>query len=140
MTRGRIKGPALSGLRRLTGIKAEYWALASLGWFTLAAGSLPPATPWRVTAVFLFTLVVPGFALSSMITTGLAERWVMTVALSVALAIVVSVVMTALRNDSMSLRIALLALVTTVAALARGLSQVDAPRADAVDLPEDGVR
>jgi hypothetical protein len=93
-----------------------------------------------VTAVFLFTLVVPGFALSSMIATGLAERWVMTVALSVALAIVVSVVMTALRNDSMSLRIALLALVTTVAALARGLSQVDAPRADAVDLPEDGVR
>ncbi|QZT62302.1 DUF1616 domain-containing protein [Mycolicibacterium austroafricanum] len=125
-------------LRGVTLIRFRYWALAAAGWTSLAAMWLPAGTPVRVLVVYLFMLVVPGFAMSALIATGLAERWVLTVALSATLAILVSVVMTALRSDSTSLRIALLAAVTTVASLACGLRRARAERGIADGMPKRG--
>ncbi|MFV1364589.1 hypothetical protein AAHH97_14235 [Mycolicibacterium elephantis] len=105
----------------LRDIRSRFWAVAATGWVVLAIVILmPPASPIRVVAVFLFVLAGPGYPMSALLARDISERWVLTVALSAALAILVTVVMTVLRNESIPLRIAVLAAVTTVAALAWG--------------------
>jgi uncharacterized membrane protein ArfB len=108
-------------LQRLRAIEFRYWVLAAYGWGALAVTLLPAGTPVRVAVVYLFVLTGPGFVLSALMVDDAAERWVLTIALSVALAILVSVAMTAVRNDSMPLRMAVLAAVNTVAALLWGM-------------------
>jgi len=108
-------------LQRVRAIEFRYWVLAASGWAALAVTLLPAGTPVRVAVIYLFVLTGPGFALSAPIADDAVERWVLTIALSVSLAIVVSVAMTVVRNDSTSLRIAVLAAVNTVAALLWGL-------------------
>ena len=127
-------------LRQLLTVEVRYWALAAVGWAALAATALPAATPVRVTAVYLFTLIVPGFALSAFVTTNLVERCVLAVALSASLAIVVSVLMTALRNDSMLQRVALLAGVTTIASLTYGLRRMHTEEATSDDAQQRAAR
>jgi hypothetical protein len=108
-------------LKYLRAIAFRYWALAGCGWIVLAAMWLPAGALVRVAAVYLFVLVGAGFSLAAMMTRDTAERWVLAIALSASLAILVSVVCTVLRNDSMVLRIALLATVNSVAALLLGI-------------------
>lgn len=122
----------MTALRRLGAIQTRYWILAASGWIVLAAMWLPAGTPVRVTAVYLFTLAGAGFAGSALITSDVVERWVLTVALSASLAILVSVAMTTIRNDSMPQRIAVLAAINSVAAVVWGLRAARA-RLDACD-------
>lgn len=93
--------------------------LAASGWITLLGILvLPPGSPPRVLLVFVFVLICPGFAVSGLLPAREpAQRWVLTIALSMSFAIVVSVAFTVLRIDSVALRLGLLALVTTVAVL-----------------------
>lgn len=106
----------------LRDIRLRFWVLATTGWIVLATVMLlPPASPVRVIAVFLFVLAGPGYPMSAVVARDAAERWVLTIALSAALAIVVTVVMTVIRNESLPLRIAVLAAVTTVAAVVWGI-------------------
>jgi hypothetical protein len=107
----------MTAVRRLRAIRFRYWVLAAVGWLALAAILLPAGTPVRVAAVYLFVLVGSGFALSALMAHDAAERWVLTIALSASLTLLVSVAMTILRNDSMPLRVAVLAAVNTVAAV-----------------------
>lgn len=123
-------------LRELAQIPPLYWILAAAGWVAMAATWLPEGAPVRVVVVYLFVLFGPGLALSAAIATDRAERWVLAVALSASLAIVVSVLMTALRDDSMAHRIASLAAVTTVAALTFGLREARARCETAGDEPK----
>jgi hypothetical protein len=95
------------------------WALASSGWITLlcvnylAAGSLP-----RVIVVFAFVLVCPGLAVVGLIPTKeLPERWVLAVALSMSFGLLVSVVFTVMRVESVMPQIVSLALITSLAVL-----------------------
>jgi hypothetical protein len=108
-------------LQRFRAIEFRYWVLAAYGWAALAVLLLPAGIPVRVAVIYLFVLTGPGLALSALIADDAVERWVLTVALSVSLAILVSVAMTVVRNDSMSLRIAVLAAVNTGAALLWGM-------------------
>ncbi|BBX20090.1 hypothetical protein CRI77_12185 [Mycolicibacterium duvalii] len=123
-------------IRDLAQIPPLYWILAAAGWVALAATWLPEGTPLRVLVVYVFVLFGPGLALSAAIATDQVERWVFAVALSASLAIGISVLMTALRNDSMAHRIALLATVTTVAAVTFGLREARARCDTAGDEPE----
>jgi len=98
------------------------WLLVGYGWIVLALTVLlPPGDPVRIAAVFVFVLTGPGLGISAVLTRDIAERWVLTIALSASLAILVSVVMTVMRNESTPLRIALLAAVNTVAAVVWGV-------------------
>ncbi|MGH3857233.1 MAG: hypothetical protein ACRDR6_27870 [Pseudonocardiaceae bacterium] len=94
-------------------------ALAASGWITLLGILvLPPGSPPRVVLVFCFVLSCPGFAVSGLLPAREpAERWVLAIALSTSFAILVTVALTVLRIDSVSLRLGLLALITTVAVL-----------------------
>ena len=105
----------------LRDIRIRFWALAATGWVALAIVMvMPPASPIRVIAVFLFVLAGPGYPMSALLVRDTSERWVLTIALSAALAILVTVAMTVLRHGSLPPRIAVLAAVTTIAALAWG--------------------
>lgn len=111
-------------------IRTRFWVLAAAGWVVLAIVLvLPPASPIRVAAVFLFVLAGPGYPMSHLLARDTSERWVLTIALSAALAIVVTVVMTVLRYGSLPPRIAILAAVMTFAALAWGRTDVRATSA-----------
>ena len=127
--------------QHLRAIGPRYWVMAAYGWIAVAALWLPAATPLRVTIIYLFALAGPGFALSGLITRDAAERWVLTIALSGSLAIVVSVAMAVLCTDSMPLRFALLAAVTSVAALSLGIrAGRDKQPTNPVDVEVEGVR
>ncbi|MGV0716362.1 hypothetical protein ABQE93_13255 [Mycolicibacterium sp. XJ662] len=105
--------------------------MATTGWVVLAIVMLvPPASPVRVIAVFLFVLTGPGYPMSALVARDVSERWVLAIALSAALAIVVTVVSTVVRNDSIPLRIAVLAAVTTVASIAWGMRDFRTNTAD----------
>jgi uncharacterized membrane protein len=95
----------------------RHLALAGSGWITLlGAAVMPPASLARVVVVFGFVLVCPGLAVSALLPArDPAERWVLIIALSTSLAILVSVALTVLRTESVTLRVALLAVITTVA-------------------------
>ncbi|MCV7219560.1 hypothetical protein [Mycolicibacterium elephantis] len=111
----------MTTLISLRDIRIRFWVLAATGWVVLAiVMMMPPASPIRVVAVFLFVLAGPGYPMSALLVRDTSERWVLTIALSAALAILVTVVMTVLRYGSLPPRIAVLAAVTTIAALAWG--------------------
>jgi uncharacterized membrane protein len=79
---------------------------------------LPPASPLRAVLVFCFVLSCPGLAVSALLRVrDPVERWVLSIALSMSFAILVTVVLTLLRIESVTLRLALLAVLTTVAVL-----------------------
>jgi hypothetical protein len=92
--------------------------LASSGWLTLAAEQLPLGNPARIAAVVGFMLICPGLAISRLISRDTIERWMLTAAVSTSLMILVSVAATVMRDDSMTLRLAVPAAVTSVAVLA----------------------
>lgn len=102
---------------------ASQWALAGSGWITLLCVTyLPPASPPRVLVVFGFVLFCPGFAVARLVPTrASAERWVLTVALSMSFGLLVSLAFTMMRDDSVPLRIGSLALITTLAVLLNAL-------------------
>ncbi|GAB2515590.1 hypothetical protein GCM10027167_17700 [Nocardia heshunensis] len=93
--------------------------VAASGWLALAAVAyLPADTPLRIAAVFGFVLLGPGFAISGLLSSGdRLERWVLTVALSLSLGLLVTVGFTELRDSSVDQRLAVLAAVTTMATL-----------------------
>ncbi|MGH3570852.1 MAG: hypothetical protein ACRDUW_03335 [Pseudonocardiaceae bacterium] len=93
--------------------------LALSGWITMTGiVLLPPGSPPRLMLVFGFVLVCPGFAVSGLLPLReLAERWVLAIALSTSFAILITVALTVLRIDSVTLRMGLLALITTLAVL-----------------------
>ena len=95
--------------------------LAASGWLALLTTLLPLGNPVRVAAVFGFVLICPGLALSPLISRDPIERLVLTLALSASLGILVSVGATVVRNDSMLLRLAVLAVITTVAVVVGNL-------------------
>jgi hypothetical protein len=100
---------------------APVWQLilASSGWITLVGILvLPAGSLARVVLVFCFVLGCPGLAVSQLLPAREpVERWVLAIALSTSLAILVTVALTVLRIDSIPLRLGLLALITTVAVL-----------------------
>jgi hypothetical protein len=97
-------------------------ALACSGWLTWLGQLLPPGFPLRVLVVFGFVLICPGLALTLLLPLREAVvRWVLAVALSVSLAILLNTVLTIASNDSLPLRLAVLATITTVAAVAAPL-------------------
>jgi hypothetical protein len=120
-------------LRHVRMMKLRYWLLAAFGWVTLALTYLPAGTPVRVTAVYLFGLAGPGFAIAGLVVRDSAERCVLTVAISASLGVLISVAMTLLHNDSSSLPIAALAAVTTVAAILWGIRSSHETRAEPAD-------
>jgi hypothetical protein len=100
-------------------IRAAQWALASSGWITLLCVQyLPSASPPRILLVFGFILFCPGFAVARLVPTREpAERWVVAIALSMSFGLLVSVAFTLTRDDSVTLRVGSLALITTIAVL-----------------------
>lgn len=110
---------AESLIRLLRTIRARQLFLAGSGWITLLGVTyLPPGSPPRVVLVFAFILLCPGFAVSGLLVAReSAERWVLSVALSMSFALLVSVAFSVLRNDSLTLSLAVLALITTIAVL-----------------------
>ena len=102
----------------LAGVPVGQLLLAASGWLTLAAEQLPLGNPARVAAVFGFMLICPGLAISRLISRDTIERWMLTAALSTSLAILVSVAATVVRNNSMTLRLVVLAAITSIAVLA----------------------
>jgi hypothetical protein len=101
-------------------ITDRQWALAGSGWITLLCMEcLPPGSLLRTMVVFGFVLFCPGFAVAGLVPThDAAERWVLAVALSMSLGLLVSVTFTVARDDSVALRIGTLALITTTAVIA----------------------
>ena len=63
-------------------------------------------------------LTCPGLAISRLVSRDTIERCVLTVALSMSLAILVSVAATVARNNSITLRLVVLAAITSIAVLA----------------------
>lgn len=100
-------------------IRAAQWALASSGWITLLCVQyLPSGSPPRVLLVFGFVLFCPGFAVARLVPTREpAERWVVAIALSMSFGLLVSVAFTLMRDDSVTLRVGSLALITAIAVL-----------------------
>ncbi len=98
------------------------WLLALSGWVAVAVMVLPVADVVRVVTVFPFILIVPGLALSGLIRLDTLERAIAALALSFSVALLVTTLATVARNDSMVLRVAILAGITTAAALANGQS------------------
>jgi hypothetical protein len=99
-------------------VPAAQLLLASSGWLALVAEQLPLGNPARIAAVFGFMLICPGLAISRLVSRHTIERLMLTVALGTSLVILVSVAATVARNDSMTLKLAALAAVTSVAVLA----------------------
>ncbi len=90
--------------------------MASSGWVTLLSIQyLPSGSPGRVLLVFAFVLVCPGLAVARLLPTqGRAERWTLAVALSMSFGILTSVALTMMRNGSVMIGIAALALIVTI--------------------------
>jgi uncharacterized membrane protein len=105
-----------SGLRT---IRFRQLALACSGWLTLLGVEyLPAASISRMMLVFFFVLVCPGLAVARILPMReSAERWVLAVALSISFGLMVSVGFTIMRNDSITSRLASLALIITLAVL-----------------------
>lgn len=100
-------------------VRIRHLLLAVSGWLALAAFTyLPPGMPVRVLAVFAFVLCCPGLAVSGLLTADRLQRWVLTVALSISLGVLVTVAFNELHDDSAVQRLAVLASVTTVATIA----------------------
>lgn len=104
--------------RYLGAIPIRYWLLASSGWLTLGmtqltAGSLP-----RVLSVFVFLLLCPGLALAGLTPAQGLLRWVLAVGLSMSAGLLVTTAMTVAQNGSFTVRIVILAAITTIAVLA----------------------
>jgi len=94
-----------------------YGLLALSGWATWALTFLPPAAPVRVGAVFTFTLVGPGLAFAAPLTRDPLLRAILAVTLSLAICLLVSVGATIARDGSTSLRMVVVAGITTFGAL-----------------------
>jgi hypothetical protein len=101
-------------------ISGRQWALASSGWITLLCMEyLAPGSLLRTLVVFGFVLFCPGFAVAGFVPTReSAERWVLAVALSMSLGLLVSVAFTVIRVDSVTHCIETLAVITTTAVIA----------------------
>lgn len=101
-------------------VGAPQWVLMSSGWITLLCMQyLAPGSLGRTLAVFGFVLLCPGLAVAGLLPTRESvERWVLAVALSMSLGLLVSVAFTVARNESVTLRIGTLALITTTAVIA----------------------
>jgi hypothetical protein len=112
----RHPGHAL--LDHLAWVPVGQLLLGASGWLTLAAEQLPPGNPARIVAVFGFMLTCPGLAISRLVSRDTIERCVLTVALSMSLAILVTVAAMVARNNSITLRLVVLAAITSIAVLA----------------------
>jgi hypothetical protein len=115
------------------------WLLAASGWLALAATLLPAVGLLRVLVTFGFLLVCPGLALIRLLERpdGL-EEFVVGVALSVSLAVTVSVAMAAGHWWHPKLGLTLLAVLTTVAGVA-GAYQLRAAGAARPVVESDGT-
>jgi hypothetical protein len=122
--------------------EAPRWRLllAGSGWLTwLGVLLLPAGSAPRVALVFGFVLICPGLAVSLLLPVReAAVRWVLAVALSMSLVILLNTALTVISNDSLPLRLAALASITTIAALTaplhgatRAASRVATPRGKA---------
>lgn len=102
-------------------------ALAGSGWFALGCmHMLEPGTPLRALAVFGFVLICPGLAVTGALGFGAPlERAALAIALSMAAALLVGVTFTVLRVDSAALRIATLAVLTSVAVIGPAATGTD---------------
>lgn len=116
----RRRGRQSKGGSWFRSIDAWQWGLACSGWLTmLGMVGLPPGLPLRTVLVFGFVLLCPGLAIAGLIPVrDPLERWTIGVASSMAAALLVSLVFTLLRADSVMPRIGTLALLTTLAVLA----------------------
>jgi hypothetical protein len=112
----RHPGHAL--LDHLARVPVGQLLLAESGWLMLAGEQLPPGNPARIVAVFGFMLTCPGLAISRLVSRDTIERCVLTVTLSMSLAVLVSVAATVARNNSMTLQLVVLAAITSIAVLA----------------------
>jgi uncharacterized membrane protein len=113
-------------------VRLRWWLLGASGWLTmLGVQLLPPGSAPRVALVFGFVLICPGLAFSLLLPIcEAAMRWVLAIALSISIAIVLNVALTMIHDGSVTLRLAALALITSVAvvvAACRPLRQVDRP-------------
>ena len=98
----------------------RWWLLLAVsGWATmLGVLLLPPGSVLRVALVFGFVLTCPGLAVCLLLPVREAvERWVLAVALSISLAILLNTGLTVVSDGSVPLRLGALALITTVAVL-----------------------
>jgi uncharacterized membrane protein len=119
-THGTLRPPHLlrAGGRRVR--EAPRWRLllAASGWLTWVGLLLPAGSPVRVLLVLVFVLLCPGLAVSLLVPIReWAVRWVLAVALSMSLALLLNTALTVVSNDSWPLRLAVLASITTIAAL-----------------------
>jgi len=93
---------------------AVSWMLGLSGWLALATWLLPPADPARVAATFGFVLVCPGMALVRFLRrSDPLEEFVAGLAVSISLAITVTVFMATGRWWHPGVAMAVLAAVTT---------------------------
>ncbi|MFB7874112.1 hypothetical protein ACFC06_02595 [Nocardia sp. NPDC056064] len=97
------------------------WLLAGSGWLTLlCVHTISPDGPLsmlRTLIVFGFVLLCPGLAVARLLPLREdIEVWVVGIALSLSLGLLVSVAFTAARNDSTTSRLVTLAIVPTAAA------------------------
>lgn len=107
-----------AGGRRVREAPGWRLLLAGSGWLAWAGLLLPAGVPLRVLLGLVFVLVCPGLAVSLLLPVReAAVRWVLAVALSMSLAILLNTALTMVSNDSLPLRLALLASITTIAAL-----------------------
>jgi hypothetical protein len=117
------------------------WLLAASGWVALAATLLPAAGPLRVIVTFGFLLVCPGLALVRLLERpDLLEEFVVGLALSMSLAVTVSVAMAVGHWWHPGWGLALLALLTTVAGVAgsgAGLARIRGGGPGATDEPRE---
>ena len=90
--------------------------LGASGWLTMVGVQLlPPGSAPRVALVFGFVLICPGLAITLLLPIReAAMRWVLAVALSISTAILLNVATTMIQNDSVALRLAALALITSI--------------------------
>lgn len=102
--------------------------LACSGWLTWLGLLLPAGSALRVVLVFGFVLVCPGLAVTLLLPVReAAMRWVLSVALSMSLALVLNTVLTIVSDDSLPLRLAVLASITTVASVIAGVGGAAVP-------------
>lgn len=117
--RCRLRLDTRSLRHSLRTIPTQRLLLALSGWVTMMGTLvLPSGSALRTMLVFGFVLVCPGFAVARLLPVGdLTERWVLAIALSTSVAILITVALTVLSIDSTTLRVGLLALITTLAVL-----------------------
>ncbi|MEE2031642.1 hypothetical protein [Rhodococcus chondri] len=114
----------LSRLRQsVRAIPPGLWMTAVAGWLALLCTKVitPDSTiaVLRPVAVFAFVLIGPGWAVAKCIPLQTTlERWVVAVAFGMSSVLLVSVGFTFARNDSMELRLVILAAIATTASVA----------------------